>query len=293
MTLSTRTRQLLNFAGSCLAFAGLGYVGIRVHDYWSDLSSLTLSSASWLGIISLSIVHGGANIFFVLAWGNLLRNFQTPLPILLTTKIFGISQLAKYIPGNVAHFAGRQALGMSHGVVAGPLAKSLVWELALLAVAAAQFGWIAMAAMTPQLSHHSGIALFCSSVILTTYACWRLFSPDVSRSFLYEVLFFVTSAFVFSGLASLVLEIEGLTLAHYLSIGGAYIVAWLIGFVTPGAPAGMGVREAVLLHLLAGLVPENGLLIIVLLARLASVIGDLLVFFVAVVAPAPSPGCGE
>jgi hypothetical protein len=32
---------------------------------------------------------------------------------------------------------------------------------------------------------------------------------------------------------------------------GSYVIAWLAGFVTPGAPAGIGVREAVLVILLA------------------------------------------
>ena len=55
---------------------------------------------------------------------------------------------------------------------------------------------------------------------------------------------------------------------------GAYVLAWLAGLVTPGAPAGVGVRELVLLALLKGSVGQTELLLAVLLGRLVTVGGD-------------------
>ena len=285
IALTVRQRQLLHFAGGCLALAGMVYVGIRLHVYWSGLSSLSLSLLSWSGIVGLAMFYGGANAFLAIAWWLLLRHHKESRPLSLTIKVFGISQLAKYVPGNVAHFAGRQALGMSYNMAGGPVAKSLIWELALLTLAAAQFGWMAIATVTPHISHYAGISFFCASFITTSYICWRLFGRDITRSFVCEVLFFFASALVFASLAFIMLETKELPLSHFPSIGGAFILAWLAGFITPGAPAGIGVREGVLLFLLEGLAPETELLLLVLLSRLVSVLGDLLFFLIALISP--------
>ena len=63
-------------------------------------------------------------------------------------------------------------------------------------------------------------------------------------------------------------------------------MAWLAGLLTPGAPAGIGVRELVLVLLLKGIVPEAELLLAVLLSRLVTVGGDLLFYLVAMAIPA-------
>lgn len=55
--------------------------------------------------------------------------------------------------------------------------------------------------------------------------------------------------------------------------------------VTPGAPAGVGVRELVLLLLLKGLAADTDLIMAVLLGRLVTVIGDLLFFMATFLIP--------
>jgi uncharacterized membrane protein YbhN (UPF0104 family) len=59
------------------------------------------------------------------------------------------------------------------------------------------------------------------------------------------------------------------------------VLAWLAGLVTPGAPAGMGVRELVLLFMLNGIVIEEDLLMAIVLSRIVTVMGDVLYFTVA------------
>ena len=59
---------------------------------------------------------------------------------------------------------------------------------------------------------------------------------------------------------------------------GAYTAAWLAGFVTPGAPAGLGVRELVLVFLLDGHAAEPDLLPAVVLSRVVTVLGDTFFF---------------
>jgi uncharacterized membrane protein YbhN (UPF0104 family) len=62
---------------------------------------------------------------------------------------------------------------------------------------------------------------------------------------------------------------------------GAYIVAWLVGLATPGAPAGVGVREVVLYSLLKPFVSDSDLLTAIVLGRMVTVAGDLAYYVVA------------
>ena len=55
-------------------------------------------------------------------------------------KVYGTSQLAKYLPGNIFHMAGLQSPGMAAGEPACVLAKSTAWELGLISFSAATFG---------------------------------------------------------------------------------------------------------------------------------------------------------
>ena len=59
---------------------------------------------------------------------------------------------------------------------------------------------------------------------------------------------------------------------------GAFAASWVLGFLAPGAPAGLGVREALLAVWFAGvLAPADAVALIVML-RIATTLGDLLNF---------------
>jgi glycosyltransferase 2 family protein len=80
-------------------------------------------------------------------------------------------------------------------------------------------------------------------------------------------------------------------------VTGVYALAWLLGFVVPFVPSGLGIREAVLVGFLA---PQFGVPAATLIAvtlRLANTFGDLLaVWFVeaaAAVAARRRPLCGD
>src|SRR3546814_889247 len=55
---------------------------------------------------------------------------------------------------------------------------------------------------------------------------------------------------------------------------GAFASSWLIGFVTPGAPAGFGVREVVLSLWLSESMPASTVVVLVLALRIATTLGD-------------------
>lgn len=75
---------------------------------------------------------------------------------------------------------------------------------------------------------------------------------------------------------------------------GCSTLAWVVGFATPGAPAGLGVREGLLLLMLGPVFTPALAGILIIALRLATTLGDVLWFFVGLMLlpkrlPAPSP----
>lgn len=273
-----RWRLSLRWVGSGFALIAIAFVFIRLHSYWIELDLSRIDISSWGIIAALSVIYGFANVFLALAWWHLLRYLNVIITRMGALKLYGMSQLAKYVPGNIFHLAGRQALGMAAALPAAALAKSMIWEHGLIAIAGALFGWLALSRLMPGFPEWAGLLLLPVSVFLVSGLLWKIAGRQPVWSFSWQIVFLILSGGVFTALLNVVVDGEGIATEYWPIIGGAYIIAWLIGMVTPGAPAGVGVRELILLLLLKGVIVEADLLLAVLLGRLITVVGDSLLF---------------
>ena len=72
----------------------------------------------------------------------------------------------------------------------------------------------------------------------------------------------------------------------FIRITGLYTIAYSLGFITPFAPAGLGVRESVLVLGLAGHTTYETVIVASLVSRLVYVIGELLLAALSAALPA-------
>jgi uncharacterized membrane protein YbhN (UPF0104 family) len=93
-------------------------------------------------------------------------------------------------------------------------------------------------------------------------------------------LFLCIAFFISSGLIMWFLNnsLWGRGTGSLLFFVGAYAIAWVAGFVTPGASGGIGVREAVLVALLSPFTSPANALVLAIILRLITIIVDLLLF---------------
>ena len=147
----SRLKASLHLLGSALACLGVLFVGVRLYKYTGQVNLARFDAWDWGLTAGLACVYGAANVFLACAWQHLLAFFHVEVERKWAVKVYGLSQLAKYVPGNIFHLAGRQALGMAAGVPALALGKSTVWELALLAVTGLLFGVLALPLVWPSL----------------------------------------------------------------------------------------------------------------------------------------------
>jgi uncharacterized membrane protein YbhN (UPF0104 family) len=232
-------------------------------------------------LAGLAFVYGIANIMLALAWRNILINFGGKVDSLWAIKTYGLTQLAKYVPGNIMHLASRQAIGLAAGIPGWPLAKASLWELGLISITGALFFILVLPQFLLTASVSITVVIFVVVLGIIAVLLKRYTGLLIARALGYYTAFLATSGMVFVGLLALLVNEGSVTPSQASLFCGAFVVAWLAGLVTPGAPAGIGVREFVLLVLLEGLVIQSDLIVAVLLSRMVTVAGDLLFFLFA------------
>jgi len=280
MIISNKIKLALHWSGRVFALLGVLFICIRLQEYGEQLDFSRFPKQDWLIVFSLAFAYGLASLFLALAWRDVLKYLGSTISARLAIRIHGISQLAKYVPGNIFHLAGRQALGMVAGISGMRLAKSTMWELGLSATAGLLCACLALPLIWAAIPVILSVTCF---VILLVAACLivgKLFDFRLSKALLLHVIFFIVAGIFFAVLLDFSSSID-ISFSALPSLCGAYIVAWLIGFFAPGAPAGVGIRELVLLFFMKTIVIESELLMAIILSRVTTVAGDVCYFFIA------------
>ncbi len=275
----TTLKRGLHFCGNFLAILGIFVVAMRLGDYAHDIDFSHFRLIDWFLLGGLALIYAGSNIILALAWRSLLAQFGAETSFHWAIRTYGISQIAKYIPGNILHLASRQVMGVAAGVKGWCLVKSVVWELGLLAMIGGCFGILALPLLNQNMPANLATAVFLAALIISI-ALLKCFAGNaVARAAVWYAVFLAISGMLFIALVELVAGNAINTLETGVLLIGAYTFAWLAGLVTPGAPAGIGVREFVLLMLLNGIFQGKDLLLAIVLGRCITATGDSVYYF--------------
>lgn len=240
-----------------------------------------------------------------LAWRRLLNDMGVARSWGELSIIMSVTQLAKYIPGNVGQHIGRAAMSLARGIPLRPYGISVLCEAVLAVLAAIVTGIVGcgLAGMnTGVLKGHGAmelpaILILAGAFVLAAILGRRMLPVLLHRLapkldldsahnvmprkgvLAYALLFYVLNYLVFgAGITIMVLMLLPAQHAQWLLLTGCFALAWVIGFFAPGAPAGLGVREGLMLALLQFVYTRPDALLIVIALRLATTVGDILCF---------------
>lgn len=263
------------------------------------IAAMLLSTLVMLAVIAL----GG------LMWSLLLRDQGAATPLATAMEIVAIAQVAKYLPGNVGHLVGQVALAAAAsipvGVAVSTLLISTVWLLAVGvgvgALAVLQFadlvgvtawdgpGSLELLGLGVLLAASPWIGIVVVNRFLPRVSSWlgngRLLRiPSWSTGLLLGLGFLV--CFLLFGCMLLVQArwIFGIDDGSIAVFTLLFTAAWVAGYVVPGAPGGLGVREAVMLMLFTPVVGAGAAVGLGLTMRLVTVAGDGLAFVIGTAA---------
>jgi glycosyltransferase 2 family protein len=279
-------KKALYWAGSALGILGLGFVGFKLYEYAGQIDLARYPAGTWVILAVLAVAYGVASFGMAAAWREVMIFLGLRLNMRWVFAVYGISQLAKYVPSNIFQFAGRQALGTAAGLPGLPLLKSVFWELASLSSAGAVFALLTLPALLPWLPVWGALLLYAAAFAIAILLGRYLFGPALARAWTWHAAFLALAGLSFVVvLAQVTGQWWGETT---IVVCGAYLIAWLAGLLTPGAPAGVGVREVVLYALLHTMLSQADLITAIVLGRIVTVSGDV-VFYLLAMATRPGP----
>jgi len=292
-------KSFIKAIGLVLVIAATGYF---VYELYAQRAVFAEINWSWPAMLAMAGSIAGMLTITLLggvAWRILLADQGFKLPWPTAMRLVALSQIGKYLPGNVGHFVGQVALsravGIPVGVSVAALGISTVWLIALgvgvgsagLIEAAANSGVSWMPAFTPGRL----IPLFVLLIALPWIGIFVLnhFLPRLSEALgkgqkivppSIGAAAFLTSVFLGTFVIfGLMLKVQSSTLFDTPDVGVItfmllFASAWVAGYLIPGAPGGVGIREAMMLLLFTPLLGAGPAAALGLSMRIATTLGD-------------------
>lgn len=289
---------------AAVAFAGY-FLWFSLHSLDLAMLKAVLTTNVFAAVLLAAALYAAIIPMTGWAWGRLLAGQGETWRVSRLSALLAVTQLAKYVPGNVAQHATRAAMALRNGMAPKPLLITVVQETVLAAAASVIVGVSMLAASgrgAAQVPDSMRAALVWSLPLLViavmTLTSIRLAPQDAERS-ANRMVRLVGRMGGLPG-ARVALPTFAVYVSNYVLIGiglwivgrasgfpqaldlplvtAAFALSWLIGFLAPGAPAGLGVREGIMVVLLSGSAGNEYLLVFVLLARLVTMLGDAINF---------------
>lgn len=266
-----------------------------------DLSVYATPRAA-LGIVLAAVLWSCGAPLLTLAWRTMLLSVGIRKTWHELFAILGITQFAKYIPGNIAQYVGRVGMSLARGIPARPLAVTLILETLLIIAAAvatcAAAGAMSSIGLDALQAHGKQLAVVTTLVVFAIIGLFALrriapaflkrFAPKYApaldgtrlptQSSLAFAFISYCAIYCCAGAGLIVLARFLLPLAphDYWLLIAVFALAWVVGFVTPGAPGGLGVREALMVLMLAPVYTAASASVLVIALRIATTLGDVL-----------------
>ena len=242
--------------------------------------------------VLLAFVFSIGGLFFnLMVWRELLADLGSRLSVAEAWRIFFIGNLSKYVPGSIWPVLVQAELGADRGIPRSRSAVSVLLSYTVmtcsgLVVAAitlpfaaagsvAQYFWILF--LIPV-----GIAVLSPPVLnrLLRLVLRVSHQPALGRGVSYRglarTMAWALCAWAANGLMIYVLmrQLAGDRQGTLLVSVGAYSLSWVVGFLAVFAPAGLGVREAVMIAALHSQTTTAIAITVALVQRALSVVAD-------------------
>ena len=286
------------------------YYSARALDFSNIQFFWSLSSLCFMAFIA--VVYAAVFSILPLGWRWILEfvdEKSTDIPLTVLYPIYTKANIHKYIPSNVVEFITRNVLVNKLGLKHVDIAVSSFIETLFLLLTAITIPVVFIFQDTFNIAQelifkmtNAQLAISCIVVVLgiilsvvsfvflqkrirrldnRKYLTMNFVKLTGKMYLLYVFVFMLiglTFVMVFQHVLSQPVALHG-----SIKMISALMLAWTLGFITPGAPGGIGVREAVLLGILGPIYGAEHTLTASVIHRLISIGGDILAFWAGLV----------
>jgi hypothetical protein len=294
---SMKKKELLAYLKYLWIFAvffGLGYYIIKNWEEYSAVMSEMRFSYVLLSALFLLIAK------LVLALNVQIAGKYTDVQIgfYKSFYIYSVTQLAKYIPGSIWHFVGRIGMYKKEGFTNNQIRDWMLIENFFLLGGATFSGLIIILFtrinMIIAIIQRINLLLFIPLVGILIAGLLAIifrkqFQPIIDSVFnkpnLNVVMFFIElSVWIFLGLFWTTLVAQySFAFTDILYHSGIFALAYVLGFIIPIAPAGIGVRESVLVLGLAPYLDITTSISVSTISRVVFVVVEIILAFILLI----------
>lgn len=294
-------KKFIKRTGDILTLISFIFIINKIVKYKIDFCNI-ITTNFLLIIITAIIIYS----FVVILYSKL---YQSIIKIYTNNKFSTIniiytyckSNLYKYIPGNFFQYLGRNEIpiteNISHKIVNIATIAEVIFQLiSCLVVSFVLSGQFAINWLYSTVKINPTFLLLLAFIICLIVIILYFLRRKTKRIYeeylvifkqikLTEYIKFPKAyilTFIVNGLMFLIIlnsiGDKSIT-SHAITVIGLYSFSWMIGFITPGAPAGLGIREVLISSLLKGIVGEQIIITSVIIFRIITITGDIIAFF--------------
>ena len=266
----------------------LGFLALLLRSQWQALQAYRWQVRTpWL-LASVAVL-AASGLWELSTWRRILAGLGGRLRWLRAAQTWFLSNIVRYIPGNVWQFLGMAELAADDGVSRVSVFTSIALHqafstgvgllVAALYLAVAGHGPV-LDALRPALLLAPLGLLLCHPRVLQALLGWltrRLNRPapvvTLTLSQIVGLLFSYLIAWLLAGVAFalLIAALTPVSREQFVALVAIWAAAYVLGYLSLLTPSGLGVREGVLVTLLTPLFPQPLPVIIALAARVWTV----------------------
>lgn len=279
-----RLIAVAKWAWLAVVVIGAGFVVARgwddIVEAWATASLPLITAALLLTMLAKLFLAENARMAAA-ATGFVMRYLDA-------ARLYNLSQLGKYLPGSIWQFIGRAAAYRHLGANYGQIRDALLVESLWIVAGATVVGCVLTGrGLYPLVSEglSSGVVIWLAagfSTVALVVLVMLLVKRDLVRRYMrlalppVRVLLVQAAIWALLGLSFWMLARAcGVAIDPFFA-AGLFAVAYAIGFLVPFAPAGLGVRDAILIVGLLGFGESAEAIVVTVLARLIYLVVDLL-----------------
>ncbi|MCI1268622.1 MAG: lysylphosphatidylglycerol synthase domain-containing protein [Ruminococcus sp.] len=296
-------KKTIKIVGNILTVLALLFVVKKFIDMDADFSNLCSSGAVTAMIISfvlqtLIVIMGSFPwLVFTQSLSGVKIPFSKAMPVYTKSNIY------KYLPGNVFQYIGRNKLATDMNISHVDVACATILDIIFCVFSTAIISVLLLGKTVSLLIEKYGQNLVVIACIVTLLfvliffvLCAKFrekmnnyfnrykkaFERGKRRKFIQGILYYflqnsLSAVMYFVSMKLIIGDAE--STSELISLTGAFMFAWIIGFVTPGAPGGIGIRESVMLFVCGNKFSDK-IMLFVLALRISSVLADIAAFLI-------------
>lgn len=290
-------RRYSRLAGHLVTVLCFVFLAERLTTQFRSIPAFTWTVQAVISLFAGLILVVVIEMVHSVAWLTLVRGLLPNVSWKASFSVCGRSQLAKYLPGNAFHYLQRMVLAKRIGLGTADAAALTVVDAVMLALVAAI---VAVPAAVKFIASGLSEEHVAAAGLITAVAALGLVAiPLLSSGLRRQITKYVK---VFSPRRLLlVAAIDGALLVFppmiihlvltallvptteigWVEFVPGFALAFVIGFVTPGAPGGIGIREVVLYGLYSPILGSALAASLFVVVRGVFILGDIATFLTA------------